>query len=294
MGWQQLKMPLATLDQARCEQAMLDAGAAAITYTDAADQPILEPAPGEAPLWRDAILTALFDDKISFEHIALTLMTALDCEKLPKLDIELLPEREWERAWLDDFQPMRFGERLWVCPHEMSVDAADAVIVRLDPGLAFGTGTHATTALCLSRLDGLTLAGSRVLDFGCGSGILAIAALKLGAEAVDAVDIDPQAVTATTNNAVENAVATRLTTMLPDAFSHPAASYDLVLANILAQPLIDNAELLCPVLRHGGRLLLSGILEAQADAVRAAYADWIEFAPIARQDGWVLLDGIRR
>ncbi|MEN7342215.1 MAG: 50S ribosomal protein L11 methyltransferase [Pseudomonadota bacterium] len=294
MGWQQLKMPLATLDQARCEQAMLDAGAAAITYTDAADQPILEPAPGEAPLWREAILTALFDDKLSFEHIALTLMTALDCETLPDFDIELLPEREWERAWLDNFHPMLFGRRLWVCPHQMTVDADDAVVVRLDPGLAFGTGTHATTSLCLQRLDALALDAPRVLDFGCGSGILAIAALKLGAREVDAVDIDPQAITATRTNASDNGVDAKLNAMLPNAFAASPDHYDLVLANILAQPLIDNAALLCPVLRHGGRLLLSGILGEQAKAVRDAYAPWIEFAPIARQDGWVLLDGIRR
>ncbi|MEL7297623.1 MAG: 50S ribosomal protein L11 methyltransferase [Pseudomonadota bacterium] len=294
MGWQQLKMPLAGLDQERCEQAMLDAGAVAITYTDAADQPILEPAPGEAPLWHDAVLTALFDDQISYEHIALTLLSALGLPSLPNIDIDLLPERDWERAWLDDFKPMRFGDRLWVCPHAMSVSAADATIIKLDPGLAFGTGTHATTALCLTRLDGLALGGARVLDYGCGSGILAIASLLLDAASVDAVDIDPQALTAAMRNAADNDVANSLNCVLPAAWQPPDDGYDVVLANILAQPLMSLVETLSHALRSDGVLLLSGILEDQADAVMQKYDSFIEFAQPKRQDGWVLLEGARR
>lgn len=295
MGWQQLRMPLAGLDQEICEQAMLDAGAAAITYTDAADQPILEPAPGEAPMWRDAIITALFDDQIGFDRIALTLINALDVQALPELDISLLPEREWERAWLLDFKPMQFGERLWVCPHEQSVNADNPVVVRLDPGLAFGTGTHATTALCLTRLDSLKLENSKVLDYGCGSGILGIAALLLGADSVHAIDIDPQALTATRQNAKDNGVQDQLKTGLPDALTNASEQrFDVVLANILAQPLIDLASMLSSTLRAGGTLLLSGILAPQADAVTSAYEPWIEFKQTTRHDGWVLLDGTKR
>ncbi|MEM7763499.1 MAG: 50S ribosomal protein L11 methyltransferase [Pseudomonadota bacterium] len=294
MGWQQLKMPLAGLDQERWEQALLDAGAVAITYTDAADQPILEPAPGEAPLWHDAVLTALFDDQISYEHIALTLLSSLSLPSLPAIDINLLPERDWERAWLDDFKPMQFGERLWVCPHAMSVSAEHATIIKLDPGLAFGTGTHATTALCLSRLDSLALEGATVLDYGCGSGILAIASLLLGAASVDAVDIDPQALTATLRNAADNDVAEALHCALPNDWQPLDDGYDVVLANILAQPLMSLAETLSRTLRDGGVLLLSGILEDQADAVMQKYDPFIEFAQPKRQDGWVLLEGARR
>ncbi|MFK8052121.1 MAG: 50S ribosomal protein L11 methyltransferase [Woeseiaceae bacterium] len=295
MGWQQLKMPLAGLDQETCEQAMLDAGAVAITYTDAADQPILEPAPGEAPLWRDAIITALFDDKISFDQIALQMLSKLGREHLPDFDIDLLAEREWERAWLDDFKAMQFGERLWVSPHEQPIDQPGAVVLKLDPGLAFGTGTHATTALCLARLDGLDLKGAEVLDFGCGSGILGIAAVLLGAKAIHAIDIDPQAITATRANALANDVGHHIKTDLPDALaSRKPGSFDIVLANILAQPLIDLSDALTNVLKPGGRILLSGILQAQADRVKSAYESRIEFGPVSVQDGWVLLDGIHR
>ncbi len=295
MAWQQLTMSLGELDQPRTEQALLDAGAVAITYTDAADQPILEPAPGEAPLWRDAIVTALFAEDLSIERVALTLISQLELQHLPDFSIELIADREWEREWLEGFKPMQFGQRLWVCPHHAKVDATDAIVIRLDPGLAFGTGTHATTALCLQRLDGMALSGARVLDFGCGSGILAIAALLLGAESALGIDIDPQALTATNNNAADNGVSSRLSTAGSDATSSlGSATFDVVLANILAQPLIALAPVLCESLVPGGRLLLSGILEAQADAVQSAYAGQIEFAQVTRQDGWTLLDGVRR
>lgn len=295
MAWQQLTMPLRALDQPRTEQALIDAGAVAITYTDAADQPILEPAPGEAPLWRDAIVTALFPEHTSIERIGLTLISELTLEHLPAFSVELLADREWEREWLESFKPMRFGERLWVCPHHADVDADGAVVIRLDPGLAFGTGTHATTALCLARLDSMPLEGLRVLDFGCGSGILAIAALLLGADAALGIDIDPQALTATASNATDNAVAGRLETAGADAAQTlDAASFDVVLANILARPLIELAPTLCESLRPGGRLLLSGILETQADEVLAAYSRFVEFAEVTRQDGWTLLDGVRK
>ena len=173
MPWQQLTMPLGGLDADSTEQALLDAGAVAVTFTDAADQPILEPLPGEAPLWREAIITALFAEDANIERIGLTLISSLGLQQLPALDIALLPDREWEREWLTDFEPMRFGERLWVCPRHLNVAQANSIVIKMDPGLAFGTGTHATTALCLARLESMPLTDLRIVDFGCGSGFSA-------------------------------------------------------------------------------------------------------------------------
>lgn len=293
MAWQQVTLALADLDAETIEAALLDAGAAAVTYTDAADQPILEPAPGEAPLWREARVTALFAEDASIERIGLELAAALDGAPLPALDVALLPDREWEREWLRDYRPMRFGDRLIVAPHGADIDAGDAVIVRLDPGLAFGTGTHATTALCLAAVADTPPVGARVLDFGCGSGILAIAALRLGAATALATDIDPQALSATRDNAAANDVADRLET-IGAPMTPAAASFDLVLANILAQPLVTLAPVLSAALVPGGRLLLSGILADQGEAVAEAYDPFIEFEPAAMQDGWLMLDGTRK
>lgn len=293
MAWQQITLALSGLDADTVESALLDAGAAAVTYTDAADQPILEPAPGEAPLWREARVTAMFAEDANIEHIGLTLAAQLDGADLPALDVALLPDREWEREWLRDYRPMRFAERLWVAPHGADLDAGADIVVRLDPGLAFGTGTHATTALCLTALAQQPPTGARVLDFGCGSGLLAIAALKLGALAAVATDIDPQALTATRENARANGVADHIETLMAPVAALPR-DFDVVIANILAQPLIDLADTIAGALGPGGRLLLSGILADQAAAVVKAYDPFVEFDPAAVQDGWVMLEGVRR
>ncbi|MEO0576680.1 MAG: 50S ribosomal protein L11 methyltransferase [Pseudomonadota bacterium] len=293
MPWQQLTLTLGALDADAAEASLLSSGAVAITYTDAADQPILEPAPGEVPMWSDAILTALFPESLSFENIALQLLQDLQLDALPDINVALLADREWEREWLSAFKPMQFGRKLWVYPKHIEVDHDDAVIVRLDPGLAFGTGTHATTALCLAQLEIAITKGARVLDFGCGSGILGIAALLLGAAHVTAVDIDPQAMTATKENARANDVSANLTTGDPTTLQQGSPVFDVVVANILAQPLIDLAPQLIGFLMPAGTLLLSGILERQANDVIAAYAAHVEFEPISRHDGWVMLNGRR-
>jgi ribosomal protein L11 methyltransferase len=203
----------------------------------------------------------------------------------------VLEDREWERAWLDNFKPMRFGKRLWVCPHGLEVEAEDAVVVRLDPGLAFGTGTHPTTALCLEWLDGAELAGKTVIDYGCGSGILAVAALKLGARQVIGIDHDPQALLATRDNAAANGVADRLLVQGSDA-ADPAPA-DIVLANILANVLIDLSGRIEPLVADGGELVLSGILEDQWPAVAKAYSAGLDFGQAIIKDGWVRLHGRR-
>lgn len=273
------------------EDALEQAGALSITLQDAADDPVLEPAPGETPLWPRIRVTALFDEQTDPLPVA-ALLTGLPGGPDPReIDIGLLEDRIWEREWLGRFQPMRFGRRLWVCPGGRTPPDPAAVIVRLDPGLAFGTGTHPTTAMCLAWLDGAELEGREVVDYGCGSGILAIAAALLGARRVIAIDNDPQAVVATRDNAAANGVEARVEARAPGS-STPSA--DVLLANILAGPLIELAPAFGTAVRPGGRLVLSGILAAQGPAVVAAYAPWFDLAPPAAKDGWLCFSGGRR
>ena len=212
--------------------------------------------------------------------------------ELPQHRIEQLEDRDWAREWLKDFKPMRFGTRLWICPTAYTPPEPDAVNLSLDPGLAFGTGTHATTALCLEWLDGHDLRDRLVVDYGCGSGILAIAAARLGAREVWAVDNDPQALVASRDNAARNGVMDRLHICLPPAF--PALQADVLLANILAGPLVSLAQLFAACLRPGGRLVLSGILKTQEPDIRRAYqADFAELE-VASKDDWIRVSGIRR
>lgn len=265
-------------------------GAVSVSFEDAGDQPLFEPKPGETPLWRQTRVIALFeaDADADTDRVRQTLASGFP-HPLADWTSETLEDRVWERAWLEHFRPMRFGQRLWVCPTGFEPPDPAGVNLWLDPGLAFGTGTHPTTALCLEWLDGQDLDGKTVLDYGCGSGILAIAALRLGALEAYGVDIDPQALTASRDNAAKNAVEDRLHLYLPQEF--PAMQTDILLANILAGPLIELAGELLKRLRPGGLLALSGILAQQADAVRAAYQDHIDFAPPVLREDWALLMG---
>lgn len=289
MDWRQFVMDLGTLDAESVESVFERHGASAVTFTDAGDTPVLEPGPGETPLWQRTRVTGLFAPDTDFRALCTDLGQSLGLSRLPPHAVHELADRAWEREWLKDFHPMRFGRRLWVCPHGHRVRAGGAVVVELDPGLAFGTGTHPTTALCLEWLDGLELGGRTVLDFGCGSGILAIAALKLGARRAVAIDNDPQALTATRRNATANGVAERLET----GREHAGASFDVVVANVLAQPLVEHAAWLAGRVAPGGALALSGILAGQADDVRRAYRGDIDFAAAASKDDWVRLAGTR-
>jgi ribosomal protein L11 methyltransferase len=273
------------------EDALERAGALSVTLEDAADHPVLEPAPGETPLWPRVRVTALFDERTDPLPVA-ALLTGLPGGPGPRdIDIGLLEDRVWEREWLSRFEPMRFGRRLWVCPGGRMPPDPDAVVLRLDPGLAFGTGTHPTTRLCLAWLDGAGLEGCEVVDYGCGSGILALAAALLGARRVIAIDNDPQAVIAARDNAVANGLENRVETRAPGS-STPSA--DVLLANILAGPLIELAPAFGTSVRPGGRLVLSGILAAQGPAVAAAYAPWFDLASPAAEDGWLCFSGRRR
>lgn len=292
MEWRQFYMKLESLDAERVEQVLLTHGALAIALTDAGDSPILEPAPGKTPMWADTRVCALFSAETNFGQLRHELRETLQIDSLPDNHVETLADRAWEREWMKDFRPMQFGRQLWVCPTGMKVDAADATVIELDPGLAFGSGTHPTTALCLRWIAQQDLCGHRVLDLGCGSGILTIAALKLGAAHVHAVDIDLQAIAATRQNADRNGVGSRVHTGVE---VHAAKStYDVVIANILAGTLIDLADRLAGVLNPGGSLLLSGILMHQAENVAGAYRNFIEFDAPADLEGWIRLSGTRR
>lgn len=290
MSWQQIHIP-ADGDQAERLQALLEnAGASAVTLRDAGDEPLLEPGPGAMPLWRDTIVTALFPADRDPDTLIADTERQLG-QSLPGSRVEILPDQAWQRCWMDDFQPLRFGERLWIVPSWCEAPEPDAVNLRLDPGLAFGTGTHETTALCLEWLDAHPPVGQRVTDYGCGSGVLAIAALLLGAERADACDQDPQALTATRANANTNDVATRLFCHeLNDLPDHA----DLMLANILAGPLMELAPRLAELTRPGGTVILSGILREQAPEVCHHYRQWFDLQAPAERGDWCLLAGIRR
>jgi len=286
----QLTLDIGSRNPAPFEDALFELGAVSVTLEDAADDPVLEPAPGETPLWPTVLVKAVFGAEADADVIAACLSQALPDAPSPRF--EALPDKAWEREWLKDFKPMRFGRRLWVCPGGLPAGAPDAVRIELDPGLAFGTGTHPTTALCLEWLDSQGPRGLEVVDYGCGSGILAIAAAKLGAGSVLAMDIDPQALIATRENAERNGVSDRIAGTADPQLA--AGSADLLLANILAGPLVELAPRFAQAIRPSGHLALSGLLEEQADTVTAAYRPWFDIRTAATRDGWALLAGRRR
>ncbi len=289
MDW--LQLSLETTAPAALEEALWAAGALAVTLQDAADTPVLEPPPDQTPLWPGVKVTGLFESQRPVETILGQLRLALAAE-LPPHQAELLEDRDWVREWLTHFQPLRCGRRLWICPTQYQVHEPDAVVIKLDPGLAFGTGMHPTTALCLDWLDSAELTGRRLLDYGCGSGILAVAAARLGALSVCAIDSDPQALQATRDNAARNGVQDRLTVTPPEAWL--PGLYDVVVANILAGPLIELAPRLATRVAADGWLILSGLLQEQAAEVAAAYATWIDWQPPTMRQHWARLAGRRR
>ncbi|TWE01383.1 [LSU ribosomal protein L11P]-lysine N-methyltransferase [Pseudomonas sp. AG1028] len=292
MPWLQLRLAITPEQAPTYEDALLEVGAVSVTFMDAEDQPIFEPDLGTTPLWSHTHLLALFEADTDADALVAHLQLLTD-GALPEHQIEHIEDQDWERSWMDGFAPMRFGQRLWIVPSWHEAPQPDAVNLLLDPGLAFGTGTHPTTSLCLQWLDAQPLEGCSVLDFGCGSGILAIAALLLGAPRAVGTDIDPQALEASRDNAQRNGIADeRFPVYLPaDLPQDPA---DVVVANILAGPLVSLAPQITSLVKPGGRLALSGILAEQADEVRAAYAADFDLDPTAVQDGWVRISGVRR
>ncbi|MFQ6004000.1 MAG: 50S ribosomal protein L11 methyltransferase [Woeseia sp.] len=295
MQWRQFVMNLGSLNADRVEAVFSRHGAQAVTLTDAGSDAVLEAAPGETPLWAESRITGLFSDSADLSALKNDLLGTFGLGALPKHRVDELADRPWEREWLKDIRPMCFGDRLWIASLAHEIDVPDAVIVRLDPGLAFGTGRHPTTALCLRWLDGLDVTGKTVLDYGCGSGILGIAALLLGAKAVSALDNDPQAITASMENARNNGVGDRL--FVTQEVAMLQGAFDIVIANIVAESLVHHAREISGRVASGGMLALSGILAEQADIVMDAYRDWIDFEEPAidrsTDEDWVRLAGKR-
>lgn len=292
MHHRQIRCTLPAAACARAETVLVDQGAYSVTLQDSGGEPILEPDPGSNPLWDQVVMLALFDGDVDVPGIRTALEQALGPDVLAGWHEETIPDQDWERAWMDAFEPMRFGQRLWVCPSTHQPPDPRAVNVRLDPGLAFGTGTHPTTALCLEWLDQQNLADRRVLDYGCGSGILAVAALLLGAGEVHGVDNDRQALAASRDNAQRNGVESRLHLRDNEEADPPVA--DVLVANILSGILIELVPRLMMLVRPGGQVALSGIMEQQAGTVEEAYRDFVDFRRPRFRDGWTLLTGVRR
>lgn len=291
MPWLQLTFETTPDDADQFSDLLSEAGANAVTFLDNADQPLYEPPVGETPLWSRTRIIGLFDATADMSAVLEYVTQAIAPEPLPDHRISPLEDKDWEREWMDDFKPMPFGERLWIVPSWTEAPHPEAINILLDPGLAFGTGTHPTTSLCLQWLDTHGADHNEVIDYGSGSGILAVAAAKLGAGHVWAVDNDPQALIATRDNAGKNNVTESITAVLPDAL--PSVQTPLLLANILAQPLMDFAERFAGYVTPGGHIVLSGILAEQAEQVAASYAPWFAMEPAVLKDEWVRLSGQR-
>lgn len=294
MPWLQLSFD-ANRDSAEAlEDALLDVGAAAVTLQDNADQPLYEPGLNERPVWNLTRVTGLFDATTDMPSTLAALAAAYDHD-LPAQRLEILEDKDWEREWMTHYHPIQCGQRLWVCPSWREPVDSQAVNLKLDPGLAFGTGTHPTTFLCLGWLDSQTLDMEHVVDYGCGSGILGIAALLLGAREVTAIDNDPQALVATRDNLQRNALADdRLHCYLPEQAPKPAEHRaGVVVANILAGPLVELAPKLAAYLLPGGRIVLSGILLEQASTITERYSTWFEDLKTEEKEGWCCISGIR-
>ena len=298
MPFLELSLVVRTEQQPRAEEALEDLGALSVTLRDANaetpdEQAIFEPGVGELPLWPTITLDALFDEHADRRGLAEALGELLPWLEPDQLNFAEVADQDWERAWMDQFKPMPFGKRLWIYPWNIEPPADEqSVVVRLDPGLAFGSGTHPTTALCLEWLDSLALHGKTITDYGCGSGILAIAALKLGASSAVGVDNDPQALVASADNAGRNGVDNQLALFLPQDVDAPPA--DVFIANILAGPLGELAPTFAVAAKPGAPFAISGILAGQQDELLQRYAEWFEDLRVDTREDWVRISGRRR
>ena len=297
MPWVQITLSSSPENSEFLEDMLLLCGAGAVSMLDGADQPVFEPIKGTTPLWQDTQVMGLFeadtDGDALLDYLGNGWLAAFANTPFPNYKLEILEDKDWERQWMDRFEPLQFGSRLWVCPSWKPVTDPMAVNLMLDPGLAFGTGSHPTTALCLQWIAEQDWQGKTVIDYGCGSGILAIGAILMGAERVLGVDNDTQALTATKDNAQRNGIAAQaIPVFLPE--DTPQEAVDVMLANILAGPLIEMAAHLAELTKVRGLITLSGILEHQADAVVEAYSPWFDMHTVVSKDEWVRIDGIKR
>lgn len=288
MPWIQLRINTTNELAEQISEQLEESGAVSVTFQDTYDNPVFEPLPGETKLWGNTDVVGLYDAQIDIDELKAILNLNQYSYK-----IEQLEDKDWEREWMDNFHPMQFGKRLWICPSWRDIPDPNAVNVMLDPGLAFGTGTHPTTALCLTWLDSLDLNNKIVIDYGCGSGILAIAALKLGAKRVIGVDIDPQAIQASRDNAERNNVSEKIELYLAKDLPNNLQA-DVVVANILAGPLKELEPQINKLVKTNGKLGLSGILATQSQSVYEAYQTHFELDPIIEQEEWCRITGKKK
>jgi len=299
MSWLEISVHVARQNAALVEVLLQNEPVLALTLTDNADDPVFEPGVGETPLWPSVCVTALLSDETEVARLTQMLSLVPGIDRPQQVSLRKFEDQRWERVWLDQFQAMQFGRDLWIVPSEQATPSGARHVIRLDPGLAFGTGTHASTRLCLQWIDGHEFDGLRVVDYGCGSGVLGIAAAIKGAADVICVDNDPQALIATRDNASRNNVVDKLRGLAPEQFSRTGLMQapfeqegaDVVFANILAGPLVDLAPVLLQSLVAGGALVLSGILQEQEGEVSATYASQLENVQQTSIDEWVLLTG---
>jgi ribosomal protein L11 methyltransferase len=293
MPWQQLQVRVSEAGAAHVEDLLSELGAVSVTLQDGEDQPVFQIDPGTTPIWRTTEVTGLFEHDTDMEEVAASLRERGRIDADEPIMVELVEDADWERVCMQDFKPMQFGERVWICPSWEEPPVPDAVNILLDPGLAFGTGTHPTTALCLEWLDAQALQDKLVIDYGCGSGILAIASVLLGASRVIAIDNDPQAILASESNRALNGIdATQMTVHLPGVPDHPQA--DVLVANILSGPLEQLTPIIAALVKPGGRLILSGVLSVQTTSLMDSYHPFFEMLPPVTRDEWVRVEGIRR
>jgi len=297
MSWQQLIVRADEQQSDIISDILTAHGSDAVTIQDAADQPIFEPLPDSMPLWAQLQVTGLFSASQNLQPVIDKIKAKIGLETPCK--VEILEDKDWVRAWMDDFKPMLFGKKLWICPSWHQPPDKNAVNISLDPGLAFGTGTHPTTSLCLKWLDAYSESNSiqeqEFIDYGCGSGILSVAALMLGAKIVYGVDIDPQAIQATTANAIKNKQNDKLSTYLPNEFNkqHKDILCDVLMANILSGPLLELAELFASKIKTGGSLVLSGILREQELKIREKYQQWFILDATEYEQDWIRISGTK-
>ncbi len=291
MGWLLLSLDLEALDPETVERSCQELGALSVTLSDAGDEPVLEPLPGTTPMWKHIRLSALFAGDSSGDHLRSRLASLLDIDR-QRIGIDPLADRNWSEEWRKGFQPLCFGSRLWICPGGQRPERPGSLVIDLDPGLAFGTGSHPSTALCLEWLCGIGLRERRLIDYGCGSGILSLAAARLGAREVVATDIDPQALLATRENAGRNGLSSAIRVFAPGEL--PDDETDILVANILANPLRDLAPQFARLVRSEGVLTMAGILEEQVASVHDAFEPDFELAQVGQREGWAILSGHRR
>lgn len=293
MPWQQLTLNVQKSNATLIEEYLNERGAVSVTLMDAEDQPVFQVDLDTTPIWNNTQVQGLFEHDAPMQIIVASLRENIPFTKTLNIELEEIKDAEWERVCMQDFIPMRFGERIWICPSWETPPEPYATNIMLDPGLAFGTGTHPTTALCLEWLDQQAITGKTVIDYGCGSGVLAIAAALLGAKEVIAIDNDPQAITATQNNRALNGISEKqLRVYLPGVKEHPQA--DIVVANILAGPLEALTPVIAALVKPGGKLILSGVLSQQTQSLMNSYQEYFTLLEPALREEWVRVEGIRR